>query len=120
MKKSELVRNMIRDAKVAGAVEADDAFIKAVMAATGHTRQLARAYIKNNWPKVVIEAVAAATEAAGAAPADTAPTEADVAALAPVAEVAPAKALTKKEKKAAAAAAKAAEVAAAAEVPAEA
>ena len=83
MKKSEIVRNMIKDAKVAGATEPNEDFIKAVMEATGHPRQLARAYIKNNWPKVVLEAVAAATEAAGAAPAETAPTEADVVAVAP-------------------------------------
>lgn len=70
MKKSEIVRNMIRDAKVAGMTGPDEAFITSVMEATGHPRQLARAYIKNNWPRVVLQAVAEATEAAGAAPAD--------------------------------------------------
>lgn len=73
MKKSEIVRSMIRDVKAAGATEPTEELIKAAMEATGHTRQLTRAYIKNNWPRVVLEAVEAASEAAGAAPAEDAP-----------------------------------------------
>jgi ribosomal protein S21 len=50
MKKSQIVRNMIAAAKAQG-VSAED-IIAAVMADTGFKRQLARAYILNNWEKV--------------------------------------------------------------------
>lgn len=53
MKKSELVRKMISDAKAAG-LTADDV-IAAVMNDIGFQRQLARAYVNNNWPKVEVE-----------------------------------------------------------------
>jgi len=50
MKKSELVRNIIAAAKLVGKGPED--IVGEAMAATGHPRQLTRAYIKNNWPKV--------------------------------------------------------------------
>ena len=48
--KAAQVRNIIAAAKVDG-LSSDD-IVGAVMQCTGHKRQLARAYIKNNWPKV--------------------------------------------------------------------
>ena len=52
MKKSELVRSMIAQAKASG-LTADDV-ISAVMADIGFQRQLARAYVNNNWGKVAV------------------------------------------------------------------
>jgi len=52
MKKSEVVRNMIAQAKAAG-LTADDV-IAAVMSDIGFQRQLARAYVNNNWGKVTV------------------------------------------------------------------
>ena len=50
MKKSEIVRNMIAEAKTQGLTAQD--IITAVMNDLGFKRQLARAYINNNWDKV--------------------------------------------------------------------
>ena len=52
MKKSELVRNMIAEAKANGLTAND--VIAAVMADIGFQRQLARAYVNNNWGKVAV------------------------------------------------------------------
>jgi hypothetical protein len=49
MKKSEIVRNIIARAQDEGWVAED--VIAAVMNECGFKRQLARAYIKNNWNK---------------------------------------------------------------------
>lgn len=52
MKKAELVRSMIAQAKTNGLTAED--VIAAVMADIGFQRQLARAYVNNNWGKVAI------------------------------------------------------------------
>lgn len=52
MKKAELVRSMISQAKTNGLTAED--VIAAVMADIGFQRQLARAYVNNNWGKVAI------------------------------------------------------------------
>jgi trehalose-6-phosphate synthase len=54
MKKSELVRMMIAQAKSNGLTAED--VITAVMADIGFQRQLARAYVNNNWDKVTVVA----------------------------------------------------------------
>lgn len=56
MKKSAIVRNMIANAKENGIGEND--VILQVMAEIGFKRQLARAYVKNNWNKVEVAAPA--------------------------------------------------------------
>jgi hypothetical protein len=48
--KAKQVRNIIANAKSAGYEM--EAVIQEVMAATGFRRQLARAYVNNNWDKV--------------------------------------------------------------------
>ena len=50
MSKAKQVREMIAQAKARN--EAADTLIAAVMAQFGFARQLARAYVKNNWDKV--------------------------------------------------------------------
>lgn len=57
MKKSALVRNMIATAKAQGLTAQD--IVEAVMSDLGFARQLARAYINNNWDKVEVAAPAA-------------------------------------------------------------
>lgn len=56
MKKSAIVRNMIATAKAQG-LSAQD-IITAVMSDLGFQRQLARAYINNNWDKVEVTVAA--------------------------------------------------------------
>lgn len=58
MKKSAMVREMIATAKAQGLTAQD--IITAVMSDLGFQRQLARAYVNNNWDKV--EAAAPAAE----------------------------------------------------------
>lgn len=58
MKKSQQVRELIAAAKAAG--QTQDSIIGAVMA-LDMQRQLARAYIKNNWDKVKVETTEQAT-----------------------------------------------------------
>ena len=53
MKKSEIVRLMIKTAKANG-IGLND-LIPTVMDQVGFTRQLARLYVKNNWSKVEVE-----------------------------------------------------------------
>jgi len=50
MKKSQIVRNMIANAKAQG-IDAQE-IISAVISDLGFQRQLARAYVTNNWDKV--------------------------------------------------------------------
>ena len=57
MKKSALVRNMIATAKAQGLTAQD--IVQAVMSDLGFQRQLARAYVNNNWDKVEAAAPAA-------------------------------------------------------------
>ena len=56
MKKSAIVRNMIATAKAQGLTAQD--IIGAVMSDLGFQRQLARAYVNNNWDKVEVPAAA--------------------------------------------------------------
>ena len=58
MKKSAIVRNMIATAKAQGLTAQD--IIGAVMEDLGFQRQLARAYVNNNWDKVEAPVAAAA------------------------------------------------------------
>lgn len=60
MKKSAIVRNMIANAKENGISEND--VILQVMAEIGFKRQLARAYVKNNWNKVQVCAAETAAD----------------------------------------------------------
>ena len=54
MKKSQIIREMIAEAKAQG--QTQNELITAVREACGFSRQLARAYINNNWAKVVASA----------------------------------------------------------------
>ena len=49
--KAQQVRNIIAAAKQAGKQSDDEGVLKQVMEATGHPRQLSRAYIKGTWDK---------------------------------------------------------------------
>ena len=51
MSNANKVREIIATAKAAGAIAMNDEIIADVRAATGFTRQLARAYVKGNWDK---------------------------------------------------------------------
>ena len=57
--KSKQVRTLIHVAKSNGATEVTNELIVAVMAELGFKRQLARAYVMNNWAKVEVVAVPA-------------------------------------------------------------
>ena len=52
MKKAAVVRDLVIAAKTKGAKIEDNDLITEVMAKCGFRRQLARAYIHNNWAKV--------------------------------------------------------------------
>lgn len=51
MKKADIVRELIVNHRVAGNDAPNDTLIAAIMERCGFQRQLARAYIKANWPK---------------------------------------------------------------------
>jgi len=85
MKKSEIARALIRAARTADPQATQAALLQPVMEATGHEKQLARTYIKNNWDKAMEgialalpvlppEAIDALTPPAAAAEPEPAPT----------------------------------------------
>ena len=53
MSKANAVREIIAAFRNAGNTEINDTLITDVITATGHKRQLARAYIKGNWDKAI-------------------------------------------------------------------
>lgn len=71
MKKSEIVRNIIAQAKTNGLEMKDQTILDDVIAQTGLDKPLARTYIKNNWDKVVLTQPAAEVPAAEATTQET-------------------------------------------------
>ena len=85
MKKSELARAVIRAARIVDPLVTQATLLQPVMEATGHEKQLARTYIKNNWDKAMEGYVAPIAPAAADTPPDAPEAAAQTEEIAPAA-----------------------------------